>query len=78
VTHPIWPLRIKFTARESTLIELVKAGIRWCLTATAVGRVEVDSDVLPDEVKGGTANGDVEEVGGLFVEGARIGEGSHE
>jgi hypothetical protein len=32
---------------------------------------------LPDEVKGSTADGDVKEIGCLFVEDARIGEGSH-
>jgi hypothetical protein len=32
---------------------------------------------LPEDVKGSTANGDVEEVWGLLIEDTRIGEGGH-
>jgi hypothetical protein len=48
------------------------------LTATALRGVEIKSDKLPNEVKRGTADSDVEEVRRLVVEDARIGNGSDE
>jgi hypothetical protein len=52
--------------------------MQWQLTTAAVRRVEVDSGILPEKVKGGTTNGDVEEVRSLLVEDTRIGEGGYE
>jgi hypothetical protein len=51
--------------------------VRWELTAAAFGVIKVHSDVLPEDVKAGTANGEVEVVWGMFVDDACVREGGH-
>jgi hypothetical protein len=47
------------------------------LTAAALGVIKVHSGVLPEDVEGGTANGEDEEVWGLLIDDTCVVEGGH-